>query len=373
MQIIILQRKTLQTSQANQTTTCQYSSKSMERLNPTSLKSTLKLPGSPRKIKGLTGNTNENEDTENSIKTTDGPYSKLPNKEVRNIKNKMTIDLSGPQYQLESVDFLTQCMEIRELDLSGNKLQSFSSQYYDLTKVKHLIINNNALTSCRLIGLRSLESLSLQNNNLHAFDDLSDLGKVVNIDLSGNNMIKFEELSKLKSLKVLDLANNNIDLSMEEFKTKILENIRVLSKLRYLSFYGNPVINRIPNFNFFIITELPKLKYYDWDLIKKDTREMAYKLLEEGEWEKDFDKGKTKRTIENKKTQSKSKGQTITPLEFLDDVSEDMSNCESSDGAEEEKENNESKKKNNPKENEGFVSLNSVLKKKNIIKIMKKM
>jgi len=143
------------------------------------------------------------------------------------------------------------------------------------------------LKSCYVVGLTSLVSLSLQNNQLQALGEMNDMQKLVNVDLSGNSMIKFDELSKLQSLKVLDLANNGIDMHIKEFKETVLEHIKSLSKLQYLSFFGNPVCKRISHFTYFIIFELPDLKYYDWDLIKRESKEIAQKYESDGVWEQD--------------------------------------------------------------------------------------
>lgn len=83
----------------------------------------------------------------------------------------------------------------------------------------------------------------------------------------------------------MDLSANNIDMPINEFYQYILIHLKKLSKLEFLSFYGNPIENKIQEFKYFIINELPKLKYYNWDLITKEDRIKSHKLESEGLWD----------------------------------------------------------------------------------------
>lgn len=75
---------------------------------------------------------------------------------------------------------------------------------------------------------------------------------------------------KLKSLRVLDLSNNNMSYAINEFYNLIFVHIKKLPKLEFLSFDGNPLEQSITNFKYFVIYDMAKLKYLDWEPITKE-------------------------------------------------------------------------------------------------------
>jgi len=70
----------------------------------------------------------------------------------------------------------------------------------------------------------------------------------------------------------LDLGDCSIDLTISEFFTFVLAPLKKIHKLEFLNFMGNPVEKNINEFKYFIIYEMPKLKYLDWDPITKTVR-----------------------------------------------------------------------------------------------------
>ena len=126
----------------------------------------------------------------------------------------------------------------------------------------------------------------------------------------------FIELTKLKSLRVLDLSNNSIDMPIHQFYHYVLTHIKKITKLEFLCFAGNPIEDKLrdlkvrdnvvfywislnshysvscvpyglPLFSeqLFIISELPRLKYYNYELVTKEDRNKAHKLEAAGVWD----------------------------------------------------------------------------------------
>ena len=64
-------------------------------------------------------------------------------------------------------------------------------------------------------------------------------------------------------------------MTISEFFNYVVVPLKALSKLQYLSISDNPVVNDIPHLKYFIISELPQLKHYDWEVITKEDRVLA--------------------------------------------------------------------------------------------------
>lgn len=158
----------------------------------------------------------------------------------------------------------------RRLDLSGNTLVSCVNLSH-LSKLKRIYLDNNLLCNVALNGLVNLELLSLSQNRMEQLTDLSDLKKLVFLDLSGNRLNSgFEEISKLKAVRALDLGTNSLSMPIHEFYNYVLVHLKKLPKLELLSLSGNPIYDKIKELKYFLINELPKLKYLDWEPVTKD-------------------------------------------------------------------------------------------------------
>lgn len=170
------------------------------------------------------------------------------------------------------------------MDLSKNSISSLTG-FQHLSKMKQLIANENSINEISFCGLFGLEYISLRQNMISEIPDTQDLRKLVNLDLSHNKLSAgFQNLSKLKSLRVLDLASNGIDMNPRFFGTAVIEPLKQLSKLEYLSFEGNPIERSIPSFRHYIAYELPKLHFLDWVQITKEDRATAAELAAKGTW-----------------------------------------------------------------------------------------
>jgi Leucine-rich repeat (LRR) protein len=65
---------------------------------------------------------------------------------------------------------------------------------------------------------------------------MSDLKKLVQLDLCNNQLSSgFDELAKLKTLRVLDLANNKLDMPIQNFNAQLLEPLKRMPKLEYVT------------------------------------------------------------------------------------------------------------------------------------------
>lgn len=204
-------------------------------------------------------------------------------------KCKETLDLSSPQFQLDSSIFLREIPDLFKTILASDGCLTeigANKSVMHLSKLKRLELQNNSIATALLRGLKSLESLSLANNRLEALPDFSDQEELVYLDLSGNRITAaFAELGKLKNLRVLDLGECGIDLPENEFFNFVLPHLKKLAKLEYINFSGNPIQTTIREFRYFIIQELPKLKYLNWELIAKEDRSFAADLAQSGTWD----------------------------------------------------------------------------------------
>ncbi|KAH3761172.1 hypothetical protein Pelo_6998 [Pelomyxa schiedti] len=195
------------------------------------------------------------------------------------------LDLSPAQFNLQSSTFLSDSGNVfKEIDFTGNSLQHMQG-FDKLSKLKVLTLTRNAISSTDFRGLNGLEYLSLKINRITTLTDMSSLSKLVNIDLSYNRISGgFEELAKLKNLRVLDLSHNKISMSLPQFYTQVMVHLRNIPRLEYLSFEGNPVENEIRFFQQYILSELPKLRFFNWAPVSKQEVDKAMALDGQNAW-----------------------------------------------------------------------------------------
>ncbi len=201
-------------------------------------------------------------------------------------KYPCSLDLSSNFFELDNDQFLTACRDVlKDLCLSNNPLREISSADH-LTKLRVLVANGCRLQNVSLNKLESLEYLSLADNQLTAVPKMSNLQKLVNLDLTGNPLsVGFEELESLKSLQVLDLARTGLDITIQQLFQFVLTPLKKLPKLTFVSFAENPVEVAIIKFRLFVVSELPKLKYLDWQAVTKE--EKAECVKQEKLWRDD--------------------------------------------------------------------------------------
>ncbi|PIO24204.1 Osteomodulin [Aquarana catesbeiana] len=141
---------------------------------------------------------------------------------------------------------------VREINLSYNRLKSQKIDYGVFTKCPHLrqiYLNNNELEEIPSPFSTSIERIFLGNNKINRIkeQDLQGLVNVTMLDLCNNRIdsIKGKTLSKLTKLMQLNICNNKLN-SMPS---------NLPSSLMYLSLENNS-ISKIPDDYF---TRLPNL------------------------------------------------------------------------------------------------------------------
>ena len=117
-------------------------------------------------------------------------------------------------------------------------------------------------------------SVRLSNNHLTNLNGLTDTfsmilvpsDQVLWIDLSFNKLKSLDEIiQSYPNLRVLYLHGNKIDNLSE------LDKLSNLKELRNLTLHGNPVVEE-PNYRFYILSRLPKLKHLDFSAITKQDK-----------------------------------------------------------------------------------------------------
>ena len=73
-------------------------------------------------------------------------------------------------------------------------------------------------------------------------------------------------------MQVVDLSRCGMDMSIEQFYQFVLSPMKKMPKLTHVSFAENAVETSIMKFRLFVISELPKLKYMDWQAVTKEDR-----------------------------------------------------------------------------------------------------
>lgn len=131
------------------------------------------------------------------------------------VKNDI-LDLSNSFIQdLKEVKGLFQSKQIKELNLSGNKLINIPEQIGSLQTLERLYMSH-----CELINLPNT---------------IGDLINLQELNLGANNLtILPNSIGKLKSLKELNLSYNELSVVPESF--------RELKSIEIISFHSNPLI-----------------------------------------------------------------------------------------------------------------------------------
>lgn len=93
------------------------------------------------------------------------------------------------------------------------------------------------------------------------------------------SIVGFRELAKLRSLRVLDLSFCEIPVHFD--LQTLLAPLTRLRSLQYLSLFGNQVAQGSAKAKHTIISQLPKLQYYDYQLITKEMRDLSLSIATE--------------------------------------------------------------------------------------------
>ncbi|XP_030748701.1 nischarin-like [Sitophilus oryzae] len=130
---------------------------------------------------------------------------------------------------------------LETLDLSNNNLMDIDESINLAKNLKHLILDNNYISTVSdLTQLPNLENLSIENNLITVCNDLHrKIGNIKTLNLSLNNIVTGKGFYKLYSLETLNLSSNKIT-NIEE-----LECLGRLPCLEYLVLNGNNVSSSI--------------------------------------------------------------------------------------------------------------------------------
>ena len=111
--------------------------------------------------------------------------------------NNQIATFTGPSYYAKLV----------YVDLSGNKLTSFSSPYPQVMEYCNLA--DNQITSLSMTGASALKELNVSGNKLTSVA-FTGFGKLEKVDVSGNALTKYDFGSSQYALAEVNLANNKI-------------------------------------------------------------------------------------------------------------------------------------------------------------------
>ena len=144
------------------------------------------------------------------------------------------LDLSG--LGLREIQCLSQCTELRSLNLSDNEIGDLSP-LMNMQKLERLRIAGNQTADLRpLIGLSSLRQLDASRNAVSETSAVGSLTLLQSLDLSDNPIGDFSGLRKMSNLETLRLENTGL-------ADKDLPELAGLTKLSRLALDRNDGIS----------------------------------------------------------------------------------------------------------------------------------
>ncbi|MBT1702901.1 leucine-rich repeat domain-containing protein [Chryseosolibacter indicus] len=153
--------------------------------------------------------------------------------DLRKITAIENLDLSGNTY-LQSLEPLSQLLDLRILNLSGTSIDDLSS-IRNLTELAELDISNTRIDDISSIRyFNNLTRLNISQTRVDSIDVAEKLTKLQQLDLSNTVITDFQPLQYLTELQVLNLENTRITT---------LDPISYLSNLRELNVAGTSVNN----------------------------------------------------------------------------------------------------------------------------------
>ncbi|CAE7421878.1 MFHAS1 [Symbiodinium sp. CCMP2592] len=143
---------------------------------------------------------------------------------------------------LQSVPSCLAKLELKELSLGANRLQTLPATFSGMRSLRKLNLANNQFDEFpeAILSLKNLEELFLQHNRLTSVPSgLQKLQKLRRLSLVGNRLTALpEELGRIPSLKALMLDGNRLD--------DIPSSLKPLWLAGGLHADGNPMDQRRP-------------------------------------------------------------------------------------------------------------------------------
>ena len=202
--------------------------------------------------------------SENRITTVDENFK-------TNIINMETLLLSNNQLSDESGLDIEGAVNLIDLDLSGNRLGTFSIPR-DLTKLKTINLARNKLTSFSnnepLVGLEDLNRIDLSNNQLISLGAFMfrDSPNLVHADFSRNKIVDVSHQTFVPhSPRTLDLSRNNLT-SLKHFGWHDIDMINL----------GHNQISEIEPQTFYFLDALQKLYLNDNNISAVDVNLLTH-------------------------------------------------------------------------------------------------
>uniref|UniRef100_A0A8R1TUL3 RING-type domain-containing protein n=1 Tax=Onchocerca volvulus TaxID=6282 RepID=A0A8R1TUL3_ONCVO len=155
--------------------------------------------------------------SQTSIDLSNKKLEKLSNLRENYAKVEM-INLSHNQFKF--INNLSKFNACRELDVSFNVLERFSSFLPLANVLKHLDISHNVLNNCdNLAALTQLVWLDVAHNHIQVLPLLDRLTYLTYLNISNNQLNILPNLSKLPVLRILNLNGNKISTLDELHRT----------------------------------------------------------------------------------------------------------------------------------------------------------
>jgi internalin A len=150
----------------------------------------------------------------NSLNIKSSPITRMPSK--LRMPNLRYLNLeSHNKFKIEDANFISSCLSLETLDLSGHALTSLDF----------------------LRSLDKLQVVNVNNNHLTDIEALADLQNLTDVNISGNKIKRLSPLSSSLTLKSLDAQNNPIEDINSISGLYRLEKINLnLTGVRELSF-----------------------------------------------------------------------------------------------------------------------------------------
>jgi Leucine-rich repeat (LRR) protein len=195
------------------------------------------------------------------------------------------LDLSSDALDLESAELGKLLGDVlEELNLSNNRLSSAAS-LSRFSKLRRLYLSNNRLRSFTGTGLFALHTLDLSHNELRHMPPCGEARSLRVLRLAHNHIAQgFDELTRMRALQVLDFSYNELALTVPQMFSIVFAPLKLCALLEFVSFEGNPLVEKIEEFSSWCVVELPQLRWYATRFISESDRVAAQGLDKAGTW-----------------------------------------------------------------------------------------